>query len=448
MQQVRLLRRHMWGIAGTLLIIAAFIVLCAASVHVRGLPAEPWACDEFDCADPIYDLRAPYVPITIGALLTGTVGIILLILARPIRWASFAGRPRGWSRALLNTILCVGLAAGVLIPWWALLSGVINWSVPTVSLVVVLGLTTVHIMLWAWLRRQHGRDRDSWGAALAVQAIVSVATVSISAPFLPLTYLLAPPMQLILLLVGARIAAKMLQGEGEEQYLEREKAASTIQIVAVAGLVVVIGIGTVWASLPRPVPEALQARIDAGDWPIRKDAEESRPQQPAPSEPAARTPATQPTQAAPECKASALDMTIEGWDAATGARAATLVVTNSHASDACQLQGLPGFRIIQAGDDLDVEINEYDISPSTEDLYSTITIGPQESAESVLYWRGERSAYHDDSTQRAQVLIDDTWVQADFEFQEGNTPSDSPFDVVEHSELDISKWSPSDRLVQ
>src|SRR5699024_4920263 len=127
----------------------------------------------------------------------------------------------------------------------------------------------------------------------------------------------------------------------------------------------------------------------------------------------------------------------------TGARAAALAVTNEHTSQACQLQGISEFRILQAGEDLNVTVSEYGLSSETQDVYENITVGPGESAEATLHWRGARSAYHDDSAQQAEIRIADTWIEAEFEFHQSAIPRSSPFDLINHSELKISEWVPS-----
>lgn len=100
MQLAKCHRRQAWAILGPALVIAAFLVVAAASFHVKGLPAQPWACDEYECVDPSYDLRAPYAVIARGALLAGIIGMLLLIPARPLLWSRHSGCPRGWSRQL------------------------------------------------------------------------------------------------------------------------------------------------------------------------------------------------------------------------------------------------------------------------------------------------------------------------------------------------------------
>lgn len=433
-------QRHTWSILGTALVLAAFITIIAAVFHIDGLPSQPFACDEFECADPIYDLRAPYGAVTGSAFLAGTTGFLLLTLGRPIHSTRFTQRPCGWSRVGINSLLAVGVSFGVLFPWWALTQ--MPWTVPRLTLVITLGLTLVHFTVWYWLRRQHGKDRDAWATALIIQAAASFLTVAISVPlffFAPWLALVAQP---IFLLIGAKLGALPPKEEPEHPSAERDTVVSTPRLIATAAGGVVIAITTTWAALPRPIPQDLQPRVEAGDWPIQQDPDPPPPVESPRSPTPSRTPATEPTRQAPACTAAAVDVTIDGWDAATGARAAALVVTTEHTSQACQLQGIPEFRILQAGEDLNVTVSEYGLSSETQDVYENITVGPGESAEATLHWRGERSAYHDDSAQQAEIRIDNTWIEAEFEFHQSAIPRSSPFDLIKHSELKISEWTP------
>src|SRR5699024_12265331 len=163
-----------------------------------------------------------------------------------------------------------------------------------------------------------------------------------------------------------------------------DMAVSPPRLIATAASGALIASATTWPALPRPIPEDLQPRVEAGDWPIRQDPDPPPPVESPRSPTPSRTPATEPTRQAPACTAAAVDVTIDGWDAATGSRAAALVVTTEHTSRACQLPGIPGLRILQAGADLHVTVSEYGLSSETQDVYENITVGPGESAEATL----------------------------------------------------------------
>lgn len=130
---------------------------------------------------------------------------------------------------------------------------------------------------------------------------------------------------------------------------------------------------------------------------------------------------------------------VPGWDATPGARAAALVVTNDDAH-ACQLQGRPELRIFPAGQSLEVNVKEYELSENNQENYFADTIAPGQSTQATLYWRGERSAYHDDSAQKVEVYVNEAWVAAEFRFSEHVPVMDSPFDLIHDEDLEIGQW--------
>lgn len=126
-----------------------------------------------------------------------------------------------------------------------------------------------------------------------------------------------------------------------------------------------------------------------------------------------------------------------------GTRAATLIVTNEGGDYDCQLRGTPDFRLVEAGVDLDLDIDSLELSYETnEPLYTNITLEPGQSAEAALFWRGEQRSYQDEAAQQAQVKLSDVWVDVDVDVTGLNGTDVSPFDLRQHSELEIGKWSP------
>lgn len=131
---------------------------------------------------------------------------------------------------------------------------------------------------------------------------------------------------------------------------------------------------------------------------------------------------------APACEVSDVGVSIDSWDAAMGASAATLVVTNQHTDDDCQLHGAPDFQLIQGGEDLDLQVDDLDPSPeNSHDLHSDITIGPGDTAKAILYWRSERRTAP--PAQRAQVNFNGEWVEAELDLAYFDTEAESLFDV-------------------
>lgn len=142
---------------------------------------------------------------------------------------------------------------------------------------------------------------------------------------------------------------------------------------------------------------------------------------------------------APACEVFDVGVSIDDWDAAMGASAATLVVTNQHTDDDWQLHGAPDFRLIQDDEDLNLQVSDLDPSPENSHLHSDTTIGPGGSAKAMLYWRSERRTAP--PAQRAQVNFNGEWVEAELDLAYFDTEAESPFDVRQNSGLEIGKWS-------
>ncbi|OAV62868.1 DUF4232 domain-containing protein [Enteractinococcus helveticum] len=253
--------------------------------------------------------------------------------------------------------------------------------------------------------------------------------------------LILPVSHPIALFLGPLLITRSRDRDSTANYDDApNRPASKRQRTATIASIVVIACTAIWAAWPRYLTGDIE-RSGPEHHPSPRMETPSDSPTPSPiTPPATPEPTAAPTQAASACEASALDVTIGGWDAATGARGAGIVVTN-HSAGACQLQGMPDLRIIQAGQDLEVNVSEYELSEDGQETYSTITVGPGQSAQAIVYWRGERGAHHDDSAQQVQIMVNGAWLDAAFEFHEHMQPMDSPFDVLPGSELEIGKWT-------
>lgn len=256
-------QRHNWGIIGVSLIIGAFVTLAFAYFHVRELPSPPSDCSVFDCNDAIYDLRGPYSWVTLGAAIAGFLGFIVLTGARPIRWTKYTAPARGWSAVWRVLIFLPVLAVGLL-PWPVFLL-VRPTDTPKMALVAFLISIVVHLALWWWLRRQTGRDRGAWVAALIVQSSVAILMVPIVLVALSTTAVFIPLAQAAFFLRGMSVAARDLTAHSGRLPEDAPPSSKAQRISAGAFVTVgVIALATVCASLPLPVPEHLQQRLDNG----------------------------------------------------------------------------------------------------------------------------------------------------------------------------------------
>lgn len=443
--------RRSLGIIGTVLVIAALTVAIAANIHITGLPVRPLSCSRIDCTDEIYDLRTPYAWFAFAAAVAWFIGFLLLSSARPSRTVLGAvPEARGWKRP--GFLLLVGLLLGVVVPWLLVMFGQVSRGVPRIALLLMLATATVHITLWWWLRSRSGKDRAAWSAAFAIQIIGSLLLVALLVtPQLPIGLQFLPVIQLLIYLGGTRIAVGALRTDAtQDERRVQSSPSGPVPTLVVRLTVGFIAIATIWAAWPQPVSDVLQARIERGNWPLKTTDRQTSwvpspsNQSPAPSPSSTPTapPTGSPSKTAPQCTAEVLDVTIDGWDAATGIRAASINVTNENGEAACELRGRPDFRVLQSAEDLHLEVT--DLEPYrevAETVQPDMVLDPGESARALLYWRGERSAYDDDSAQLAQVRFDELWVDARFEFYGPSATSESPIDLVPNGTIEIGQWS-------
>ena len=443
-------QRQLWAALGSTLILAAFIVLVSVSIQSQGL-SSPWEMDATQDA-AIHNLNNLYPWLAGSALIAGLLGLLALVAGRPSQWARFPGRPRGRTYLLWLGGLAIKIFITMWLPWWAFMYWSAPMTGPSMTLLFFASAAAVQFTLWWWIRRQTGHDQEAWGSALAIQLIALVITFGIVMVTIAIiadtpasdngfVLLMLPVSHPILLFVGALLTARSL---GPDSTTHNDDAhnipASKLQRTAAVASIAVIAIATIWAAWPRYLPGDIEPRAPESH-PSPGAATPSDSPAPSPSTPPATPePSIDPTQAAPACEASALDVTIGGWDAATGARAAALVVANDDAH-ACKLQGMPDLRIVQADEDLEVNVREYELSEDGQETYETITIGPGQAAQAIVYWRGERSANHDDSAQQVEVMVNGVWLDSAFEFHEHMQPIESPFDVIHGSEVEIGSWT-------
>ncbi|HJF13809.1 MAG TPA: DUF4232 domain-containing protein [Enteractinococcus helveticum] len=446
----RTTQRQLCGVISSTLILAALIVLGSVALQSQGL-SSPWEIDPTHHL-AVHSLNSLYRWLAGSALVVGLLGIFALIAGRPPQWSRFTGRSHGRARLLWVGALAIGIVITMWLPWWAF----IKWSAfitgPSMTLLFFASAAAVQLTLWWWIRRQTGQDQEAWGSALAIQLIafaVTLSVVMITFLFIVDTpaadngfvLLMLPVTHPIALFLGTVTITRTLDLEPTAHNDDaHNRPASKLQRTATITSIVLIALTAIWAAWPRYLPGDIKQSGSEHHPAPGSETPSNAPAQSPSTPPATSEPTLDPTQAAPACDASALDVTIGGWDAATGARAAGIIVTNDDAG-ACQLQGMPELRIMQAGQDLEVNVREYELFEDGQETYETITIGPGQSAQAIVYWRGERGAHHDDSAQQVEVMVNGSWLDAAFEFHEHMQPMESPFDVVDGSELEIGQWS-------
>jgi len=165
------------------------------------------------------------------------------------------------------------------------------------------------------------------------------------------------------------------------------------------------------------------------------------PRPAAPTAPAAPGPTQKPTSvsARQPCSPGDLTMTLDGFDAAMGARAASVMVSNQGES-ACYLDGFATVRLLQGGQPLKLRIG----TTSSEqpgmafDGHATrVGIAPGHAARASLYWRGYGNAADQKTPQSLEVRLRPGVAAVPLEV------TGPLFDLIDGGELRVGNWLPA-----
>jgi hypothetical protein len=134
------------------------------------------------------------------------------------------------------------------------------------------------------------------------------------------------------------------------------------------------------------------------------------------------------------CALTDVRLALEGFDAAMGARAATLRASNS-STRACYLDGFATVSLTQAGQPLDVTSGTTSSErPGSVGRATRVGIAPGGAATAVLYWRGYGAAADTTTSQTLEVTL-----------RQGTQPlsvavGPQLFDLVDGGELRVGNW--------
>ncbi|SER63081.1 Protein of unknown function [Pedococcus cremeus] len=175
----------------------------------------------------------------------------------------------------------------------------------------------------------------------------------------------------------------------------------------------------------------------------RADLTDMTPPQspPRPTGPPATAPGTTPSPTTDpgvrtglRCRAADLRLALTGFDAAMGARVATLEATNL-SGRACYVDGFATVALSQGGGALDVRSGTTSTSqPGMEGRATRVGLSPHETARAVLYWRGFGAAADTTTPQTLTVTLHPG--------TRGQPVTVEPyaFDLADGGELRVGNW--------
>ncbi len=339
-------------------------------------------------------------PAAVHALLAGLLASgVGWLLAVPVLVALFLG-PHAWPAALAGA--------------WLLQAGVVG------GLHLVLGGPAVS-------------PRRAWGTGLAAGAAGVAATlwaaVAVEAAFdHPAVLLLVDGGTVALVVLLARLLADdgVLGGAGPLARAVAGAAALVLAAVAVQA-----GAGFV-----RP-PPPVSAPVD----PAPVDPAPVDPAPPVPV-PVAATP-PRPVDAEVPCAQEDLDLTVTGFDAALGARAASVQARNT-GEVPCWVEGVPVVTLLQGGRPLSLTVEPGQApagGPATvQRVGMRVGIAPGGTALSLLTWRTYAGWADAETPQTVTVALDPTAPPVEVGIVGG--PPAAPFDIADGGSWGIAPWAP------
>ena len=422
----------------------ALVVLGWLGLAIAGLSAAryspEWLGDEYRCR---LEAECTAEEIASGVRLhwwlVGLCGAVVLVGIVVLLWSLSPASRSATARRLpaLAQAAATG-AAAVALPFALFPVGVLLFlSSAHAAVAAAVGTWLAQALLVSALHRRFAGRTSPRGAA-AVGLLVSAAALALTAWLTTQgqgsTDLWAP-----VLMHAGSVAVLVALVRLFRDPLPQHVGAARRRALAVVGVVVLGAVG-VAATLVLRQPDAYQP---AGA-PTRPTFPAPEPPAPAPSGPAAPTPEPppEPVVAHTPCAPGDLDVVVTGFDAALGARAASLRATNT-GSRPCYVDGFPVVTLLQGGRPLSLTVeNGSTASPGTPGTAQRVGVAPGGAAVAGLYWRSYGGLADSESPQSVTVAFDGSkpplGVPVDSPY-----PGAAPFDIADGGTWQVGNWEPA-----
>jgi hypothetical protein len=363
-------------------------------VVVAGVVLTVWALDSARTDGPVRRL-----PAVIHALAAGSLSPLVLVPLAPVGFF----------------LLLVGNTAHALV---ALL--LIGWLLEAVVLTVVDGA------VGEWGVSPRGRAVGACAAAALAFGVTAVDQVRdpgrLDAPAV-LRHMTA--LALVVLLARFLAAPPEAGGRGRAA----GAAVGAAVVLAVAALVLV------------PVMRQMAADHRAPMDPVSvPDPPSSAAPVPTPPPVVATPTPTLPVVAADvPCAQSDLDFSVGGFDAAMGARAASLVATNTGATP-CWVEGVPVVVLLQGSRPLALQVGPGETPEGTPAESQRVGVAPGGTAFALLSWRTYGGWADAETPQAVSVALDPSSTLVTAAMPADSGPA--PFDIADGGAWGIAPWAP------
>jgi hypothetical protein len=416
---------------------------------VAGVAAGPYTPSWFDGAEACTDTPCPVDVDPQLALRTlswaGWSGLVLVVAATGLAASLLARRDDGPTPAdgvrTRGVVAHAGVAgavtaAVVTVGAWASLMAALAAS-PQLALAAAVGAWLALGRLLELVHRRLGRAR---GAVTAY--LLSLAVAGLSGVAMPTVLVAREADGWWAGVATAALVAVVATGVGDAVAWDQWHGARVVGgVAATAAAVTTLAAGLSVLGLLRPVHRPAARSDVTGPVPPAPEAP-GRPTGPPASAPATTTPP--PTAPSPgvrtgrRCASTDLRLALTGFDAAMGARVATLRATNLSGRP-CYVDGFATVALTRGGDTLDLRSGTTSTSqPGMPGRASRVGLAPGGTARSALYWRGFGAAADTSTPQTLTVTLRGG--------TNGQQVAVQPyaFDLADGGELLVGNWVPAD----
>jgi hypothetical protein len=139
------------------------------------------------------------------------------------------------------------------------------------------------------------------------------------------------------------------------------------------------------------------------------------------------------------CDQADLGFAVTGWDAAMGARFASLQATNTGARP-CWVEGIPAVTLLQGGRPLQLPAEPGQTADGSPAVVQRVGIAPGGNAYALLDWRTYAGWADDTTPQSVTVALAPGEPPVEAGIIGG--PGPAPFDIADGGEWGIAAWAP------
>jgi Protein of unknown function (DUF4232) len=388
----------------------------------------PCSCSPAEAADA---LRQLWWAVGVGAALV-VVGAALIVRSlgdhRPTPGRRFPAALHALVVGVGGAGACAVLSGPVVV---ALLVG--EHAVPGAVLCVGLALAGTVAAADRAVGPGWSSPRRAWLTGLAAGGLVTGAGVAVfgRVPDLPPGPALAVVGGVVGLVVLA--ARTLLAPRGHRS--RTALAVGGTAALAAASLVAV-AVAVPEALLPRPDVPAVAAPRPAAPT-TESPTSTTTPPPPAPE----TTPPPPPVRADVPCSAGDLRFHVPGFDAAMGARAASIRATNVGAQP-CWVEGRPVVTLLQGGHPLTLTVEPGETPTGGTPVVQRVGIAPGGTAVALLTWRTYAGWADDTTPQALTVALGPGQPKADARIVAPPGAGPAPFDIADGGAWGIAPWAP------